>query len=119
MTKAVVEGKGSVTAAFDTAANGGTLSTMIGPLETLPAISPTTERCSRCIKPAVYFRREHDQIHYACSEHAPPLHAWKTVEGIELGANKILAGVSQALDLGARVRARARAAAKKKPSSKT
>ncbi len=89
---------------------------MIGPLETLPAISPATERCSRCIKPAVYFRREHDQIHYACSEHAAPLHPWKTVEGIELGANKILAGVSHALDLGAKVRARARA--KKKAAKK-
>lgn len=81
---------------------------MIGPLETLPAISPTTERCSRCIKPATYFRREHDQIYYACQDHQreQPLHGWKMVEGIELGANKILAGVSAALDLGAKVRAR-------------
>ena len=91
---------------------------MIGPLETLPAISPTTERCSRCIKPATYFRREHDQIYYACSEHAAPLHPWKTVDGIELGANKILAGVSHALDLGAKVRARASAKAAKKKSAR-
>jgi hypothetical protein len=43
-----------------------------------------------------------------------PLATWKTVEGIELGANKILAGVSAALDLGAKVRARKNASKSKK-----